>query len=162
MRSVFAWCALILLLAGCGTNTKSGAVGDKLSGGGVSVTLHRVDLHPPIPKHDMTGLSSPAPGDRLVGALVTVCSKHGAALGPYDFAIGLSGSNAGQVKFPSMNYSHGFDSVRTGCSTGWITFEFPSSSSPEEIRFAYDDTGSNAPEDQHPESHERFSWKLDE
>ena len=127
----------------------------------MSVTLQRVDMHPRVPRHDLSGLSSPAPGDRLIGALVTVCSKLGAAIGPSDFAIGLSGGASGRVKFPALNYSRAFDVVRTGCRSGWLTFEVPASSSPDEIKFAFDYTGSSSPGEEQQESHQRFSWKLD-
>ena len=53
----------LALLAGCGTTTKSGVVGDMLSGGGVNATLARVDRHPVVPRDDVSGLSTPAPGD---------------------------------------------------------------------------------------------------
>jgi hypothetical protein len=152
--------AVIGVLAGCNTTTKTGAVGDTLSGSGVSVTLLRVDGQPHIPRPDIGGLSTPASGDRLLGAKVRVCSNQGGAIGTFDFAVDVDGGGSGRVKYPQGNYANGFDAVRTGCAAGWLVFEFPSYSTPTKIRFAYDNTGSNEPGDQQQESHERFSWSL--
>jgi hypothetical protein len=152
------------LLAGCGTTTKSGAIGDTLSGGGVSVSLLRIDRRPPVPREDITGLSTPTPGNRLLGARVRVCSKVGPAIGTWDFSLALDGGGHAQVKFPSHNYENTFDSLRIGCARGWIVFEYPSGGRPTEMRFAFDDTGDNAsvsnPGGNRQETHERFSWKL--
>jgi hypothetical protein len=154
-------CAAALVLAGCGTTTRSGHIGETFSGGGLRVTVERVDQHPPVPAGDVTGLSSPAPGDRLLGARVHICSKQGAAIGTYDFALALDGGGAGRVKFPQENYANAFESLRTGCARGWIVFELPRASRVSTITFAFDDTGtSNANGSGRPESHERFSWSL--
>jgi hypothetical protein len=151
----------VAMLAGGGTTTKSGQVGATFSGGGLKVTVERVDRRPPVPGDDVTGLSSPAPGNRLIAARVRVCNKYDFAVGTYDFGLTLDGGGDGAVKFPQMNYPDGFDSVRTGCARGWIVFELPISRKPAKIRFAYDDTGSGGSNvSGRPESHERFSWSL--
>lgn len=161
MRGVLPGSALLLLAAACGTTTGSAKVGQTLSGGGVHVTVQRVDLRPPIPAHDVTGLSSPRPGDRLIAARVRICSTVGPAIGTFDFAISLAGGGDGVVKFPQENYANGFDSLRTGCSAGWVVFEIPASSTPAKIRFNFDDTGSGSGSmSGRPETHERFSWAL--
>jgi hypothetical protein len=151
-------------LGGCGTTTKSGAVGDTLSGGGVNVTVVRVDHHPPVPRHDVSGLSSPAPGDGLLGVLVRVCSHVGPAIGTWDFSLALDGGGHAQVKFPSMNYARTFDDLRIGCARGWIVFEYPAGGHPSEMRFAFDDTGDSGSlgnaGGHRQETHERFSWKV--
>src|SRR5512142_2393765 len=89
------------VVAGCGTTTKSGQIGETLSGGGVRVTLERVDVHPPVPRHDVTGLATPAAGNRLIGARVRVCSKVCPAIGTWDFALSLDGGGSAQIKFPA-------------------------------------------------------------
>ncbi|MFL5830229.1 MAG: hypothetical protein ACJ76X_09960 [Solirubrobacteraceae bacterium] len=151
-------------LLGCGTTSKSGHVGDGLSAGGVQVTIERIDRRPPVPSDDVSGLSTPAPGDRLIGARVKVCSKVGAAIGTYDFSLTLADGGQAQVKFPAQNYPDGFDVVRTGCGRGWIVFEYPRPTRPSEIHFKFDDTGDSAgagnPGGSRQETHERFSWKL--
>jgi hypothetical protein len=150
-----------VVLFGCGTTTKSGQVGDTFSGGGLRVTVERIDLHPRVPSDDVTGLSQPARGNRLIAARVRVCNKYDFAVGTYDFGLSLDGGGDGAIKFPQMNYADGFDHVRTGCARGWIVFELPISSKPSKIRFAYDDTGSGGSNmSGRPESHERFSWSL--
>ncbi len=163
-RLAIAGVLAVLLLAGCGTTTKSGAVGDTLSGGGVNVTLLRVDRHPPVPRDDVSGLSSPAPGDRLMGTLVRVCSQVGPAIGTSDVSLALDGGSHAQVRFPSMNYAQAFDDLRIGCVGGWIVFEYPVGGRPSEMRSAFDDTGDSGslgnPSGHRQESHERFSWKL--
>ncbi len=151
---------VVALLTGCGTTTLSGHVGKTLSGGGVHVTLQRVDLRPPIPAHDITGLSSPAPGDRLVAARVNICSTDGGAIGTYDFGVTLAGGGSGSVKFRAMNYPDAFDSVSTGCGSGWIVFQMPASSRPATLQFDFDDTGSGGQYGGSGESHEHFSWAL--
>jgi hypothetical protein len=106
MRCVIPGLGALVALAftGCGTTSASGRVGSTLSGGGISVTLQRVDLRTPVPSHDITGLSTPAPGDRLIGTRVRVCGNNGAAIGTFNFTISVSGGGAGRVKFPSMYY----------------------------------------------------------
>jgi hypothetical protein len=160
-RSTIPLLGAVALIAGCGTTTKSGHVGDTFSGGGLRVTVLRVDQHPEIPSDDISGLSTPAPGDRLIGARVRVCNKYDFAVGTYDFAVSLDGGGDAAVKFPQMNYPDGFDDVRTGCAAGWIVFELPRSRTPSKIRFTYDDTGSGGSHvSGRPESHEHFSWSL--
>ena len=65
IRAALVVGAAALAAAGCGTTTKSGHVGDTFSGGGIQVTVGRIDQHPRVPSDDITGLSSPAPGNRL-------------------------------------------------------------------------------------------------
>jgi hypothetical protein len=161
LRPTILLVCAVALVAGCGTTTKSGHVGDTFSGGGLKVTVERVELRPPAPGDDVTGLSSPAPGNRLIAARVRVCNKYDFAVGTYDFGLSLDGGGEGTVKFPQMNYADGFDHVRTGCARGWIVFELPSSRKPSKIHFAYDDTGSGGSNmSGRPESHERFSWSV--
>jgi hypothetical protein len=149
-------------LVGCGTTTKSAHVGDTLSAGGVRVTLERIDERPPVPSDDVSGLSTPAPGDRLLGAQVKVCSKVGPAIGSYDFSVSLADGSQGRVKFPALNYPDSFDVVRIGCARGWLVFEYPRPTRPTEIHFRFDDTGNNAGNagGSRSETHERFTWKL--
>ena len=150
-------------LVACGTTTASGTIGGTLSGGGVSVTLQRVDRHPPVPSDDISGLSTPAPGNRLIGARFRVCSTAGQAIGTFNFSINLVGGGSGSVKFPAMNYPDSFDVVRTGCARGWIVFELPRASQAHDIAFTFDDTGDqgslSAP-GRHPAVHDHFSWAL--
>jgi hypothetical protein len=117
--------AVVAVLAGCGTTTRSGQVGDTVSGGGLRVTVERVDLHPPIPAGDVTGLSRPRPGDRLIAARVGVCNKYGFAVGKYDFGISLLGGGDGLAHYAQTNYADGFQDVENGCARGWIVFELP-------------------------------------
>jgi hypothetical protein len=151
-------------MSGCGTTTKSGAVGETLSGGGVAVTLERIDQHPPVPSDDVSGLSTPAPGDRLIGARLRVCSNRGQAIGTFNFSVDVAGGGSGSVKFPSMNYGNSFDVVRTGCARGWIVFELPRAGRASAISFRFDDTGNNssvvAPGGR-GEVHDHFSWRLE-
>ena len=162
--SVIGGALALALLAGCGTTTKSGAVGDTLSGGGVDVTLLRIDPHPRVPRDDVSGLSTPLPGNRLFGALVRVCSHVGPAIGTWDFSLALDGGGHAQVKFPSMNYDQAFDDLRIGCARGWIVFEYSGGGHPSDVRFAFDDTGDSGslgnPSGHRQETHERFSWKV--
>lgn len=147
--------------SGCGTTTRSAKVGEMLSGGGVHVTVERVDLHPPIPSDDVTGLGTPAAGHRLIAARVRICSNVGPAIGTWDFGLSLSDGSSALIKFPQENYADGFDSVRTGCERGWVVFELPASSRPTKIRFAFDDSGSGSGTVAgRPETHERFSWAI--
>jgi hypothetical protein len=151
-----------LALAGCGTTTSSGEVGATFSGGGLKVTVERVDLHTLVPMHDITGLSTPAPGNRLVAARVRVCNNNGPAVGQDSFGIGLAGGGHGSVKFPTTNYADSFSFVDSGCAVGWVVFEIPLASTPTQVQFRFDDSGSGAPSAPgRPESHERFSWAIE-
>src|SRR5262249_2407484 len=109
--------------SGCGSSVESGKVGDTLTAKGLKATVLRVDDAVPVPRNDITGLSTPSPGSKLVGARVRVCSNHGGAIGPYDFGIETTNGKQGQLKFPQHNYADGLDIVRTGCGSGWVVFE---------------------------------------
>jgi hypothetical protein len=149
-------------LAAC-THTASGTIGSTLSGGGVNVTLQRVDRQPPVPRADVTGLSTPAPGTRLIGARFRVCSSVGQAIGTFNFSISLDGGGSGSVKFPSMNYPDSFEIVRTGCAEGWIVFQIPQAAQAQEIAFKFDDTGNQGSINiggRQPAVHDHFSWTL--
>ena len=146
-----------LAIAGCGTTEKSGEVGDTLTAKGIEATVEEVDTHVPVPGSDVTGLSQPAPGQRLVGARVHVCSDHGGAIGAW--AFGLDSSQAdGRLKYPEQNYDDSFETVRDGCSDGWIVFEIAQSADPEKVTFGFEDTGTS----QHPETevNAKFSWSV--
>jgi hypothetical protein len=149
--------ALALAIAGCGTTEKSGQVGDTLSAKGLRATLDEVDTHVPVPASDVTGLSQPAPGTKLVGARVEVCSDHGGAIGPFDFGLDSS-SGDGTLKYPERNYDDSFETVRDDCGDGWVVFQIPESADPERVTFDFEDTGSS----QHPETevHAKFSWSV--
>jgi hypothetical protein len=153
--------AAIVLFAGCagiGVTEKSGRVGEELSANGLRVTVKRIDRHPPVPADDLSGLSSPAPGKRLVGARVRVCSNHGQAIGTYDFDAETSAGD-GRVKFPAQNYADPFESLRDGCDSGWLVLEIPRGSDLTRVRFRFLDTGSAQPGD-NSDVDARFSWKV--
>jgi hypothetical protein len=150
-----------LLVAACGTTTLSGKVGATLHTGGLAVTVDRFDPHPPIPAHDVTGLSRPAPGSRLVAAHVHVCSKMGPAIGSWNFSVALTGGGQSSVNNAQTNYPDGFDSLRTGCSVGWIVFQVPQTSRPGSVNFAFDDTGNaGSAYSERREKHVRFRWAI--
>ena len=150
-----------LAISGCGTATRSGLLGETLSTGSLHVIVERVDLHQPMPAGDVTGLSRPALGNRLVGARVRVCSQIGPAIGTWDFSVAVDGGGQSIVNNVQTNYTYSFDSLRQGCAAGWIVFQIPRSSTPSAIRFSFDDTGDAA--GAYPsrgETHARFSWAL--
>jgi hypothetical protein len=156
-RPVHIFLILGVALAGCspdGTTDKSGAVGDELSAKGLRVTVQRVDASVPVPARDITGLSTPAPGKSLVGVRARVCSSHGGAIGSYSFSV----EPDGRLKFPAMNYSGAFESLRNGCGTGWIVFEVPRGTRPEKVRFSFTDTGSYRHEQDRVKA--RFTWNV--
>jgi hypothetical protein len=149
--------AIAVGLTGCGTTEESGAVGDELSAKGLQATVEQVDAKAPVPESDVTGLSQPSPGSKLVGARVKVCSDHGGAIGPFDFGLDASSGEA-KLKYPERNYDDSFETVRDGCGDGWVVFEIPQSSQPEKVTFGFEDTGtSHQPETQ---VDARFSWEV--
>jgi hypothetical protein len=150
--------ALAAALAGCGTTEKEGSVGDELSANGLKVTVDRVDRSPPRPRKDITGLSLPAPGKRLVGVHARACSDHGGALGPYDFGI-ESSEGDGRLKYPAKNYRDAFESIRDDCGEGWIVFEIPADAKPRRVKFGFEDTGSTMNEEDRVDA--EFSWKVE-
>jgi hypothetical protein len=151
--------ALMLAVTGCGTTEKSGQVGDKLTAKGLEATVEEVHMHVPVPASDVTGLSQPAPGTKLVGARVNVCSNHGGAIGPYDFGLDSSSGDA-TLKYPERNYGDSFETVRDGCGDGWVVFQIPQSANAERVTFGFEDTGAS----QHPETQvdAKFSWSISE
>ncbi|HKP90055.1 MAG TPA: hypothetical protein VJT75_08790 [Thermoleophilaceae bacterium] len=161
MRPALALTTAVLALAGCaglGVTEKSGSIGDELTAKGLKVTVKRLDRHVPVPESDLSGLSSPRAGHRLVGARVRVCSDHGQAIGTYDFGVESSAGEA-RVKFPALNYDDRFESVRDGCEAGWLVLEIPRDSNVTTVTFRFEDTGSNQPGD-NSDVDARFSWKV--
>jgi hypothetical protein len=124
------------------------------------VTVQRVDRSPPTPRKDITGLSLPSSGNRLVGVLAKVCSGHGGAIGAYDFSLETSDGDA-KPKFSARNYRRSFKPVRNDCGSGWIVFEAPTDSRPETVKFAFDDTGQAGPQGGGDELSARFEWKVE-
>jgi hypothetical protein len=111
-----------------------------------------------VPANDITGLSRPSPGSKLVGVLVRVCSDHGGAIGPYDFGVDTGSGDDGRLKFPATNYAKTFDSLRADCGEGWVVFEIPAESSPDRVTFGFEDTGSARDEQNDVDA--RFSWSV--
>jgi hypothetical protein len=162
VRTALAPPLALLTLAGCagiGVTEKSGSVGDELTAKGLQVTVKRLDRHVPIPESDVSGLSSPRTGHKLIGARVRVCSDHGGAIGTYDFGVETS-PGEGRVKFPALNYDDRFESLRDGCDSGWLVLEIPRESRLERITFRFEDTGSNQPSN-NDQVDARFSWKVE-
>jgi hypothetical protein len=124
------------------------------------VTVEKVDRRPPKPRRDITGLSVPSRGNRLVGVLVRVCSGHGGAIGAYDFSLETSDGTA-KPKYGARNYRNSFDPVRDECGDGWIVFEAPSDSSPTKVKFSFDDTGRPGQQGGNDELYARFEWKVE-
>ncbi len=144
--------------AGCGSTEESGRVGDTLSAKGLQVTVEQVDRSVPAPESDVTGLSRPAPGSKLVGTRVRVCSSHGGAIGPYDFGLETTSGDHGALKFPQANYPRSFDSQRQGCGGGWVVFQVPKTAKPDRVTFGFQDTASaNQPQTQ---VDARFQWEV--
>ena len=151
--------SLLIAIAagGCGTTEKSGDVGDTLTAKGLEATVEQVDTKVPVPESDVTGLSQPSPGMKLVGARVRVCSNHGGAIGAFDFGLDASSGDTTQ-KYPERNYDDSFETVRDGCGDGWVVFEIPEASQPERVTFGFQDTGtSTRPQ---TEVNAKFSWTI--
>lgn len=161
MRLALACTAAALALAACagiGVTEKSGKLGDELTAKGLQVTVKKLDSEVPVPDSDLSGLSSPRAGHRLVGARVRVCSDHGQAIGTYDFGVETS-SGDGRVKFPALNYDDRFESLRDGCEAGWLVLEVPRDARLTKVTFKFEDTGSNQAGD-NSDVDARFSWKV--
>ena len=153
--------ALAVTASGCGTDEKSGKVGDTLSVDHVSVTLQRADTSVPVPANDVTGLSRPAPGSTLFGARVKVCTHGEGAVVPTDFGVTLQGGGHGRLKYPERNYPHGYDAVRDGCGSGWLVFDVPQGSAVDKLTFAFVNTGSsNHMGGGQDEVDVRFTWAV--
>lgn len=152
-----AWGAMAVAVAGCGTTEKSGDVGDTLTAKGIEATVETVTTKVPVPASDVTGLSQPSPGFKLVGARVRVCSDHGGAIGAYDFGLDTTSGDA-RLKYPERNYGDSFETLRDDCGAGWVVFEIPESAQPERVTFGFEDTGSS----QQPQTSvdAKFSWAV--
>lgn len=153
--------AAAVALGGCifgGKVEKSGSVGDRLTAEDLEVTVQRVDRRPPVPRKDITGLSLPAEGHRLVGILVKVCTDHGSAIGNFSFALDASAGEA-RPKYVANNYRRRFTTVRNGCKSGWIAYEIPEESRPTKVRFSFSDTAQVRTGDDNLEA--RFEWRVE-
>lgn len=150
--------AIAIAAGGCGTTEKSGEVGDTLSAKGLEATLEEVDADVPVPTNDVTGLSQPAPGFKLVGARVRVCSDHGGSIGAYDFGLDTNSSDDARLKYPERNYADSFETLRDGCGDGWVVFETPQASQPDRVTFGFEDTGMST----RPQTavNAKFSWTV--
>ncbi len=150
--------AVVAAVSGCGTTSESGKVGDTLKANGVEVTVADVDTSVPVDANDVTGLSQPSAGSKLVGTRVKVCSDHGGAIGAWDFGVVTTDGDQAKLKFPQRNYPQDFSSQRQGCGGGWIVFEIPSHSRPKEVTFGFEDTGSSY--DYQDIVDAEFSWDV--
>jgi hypothetical protein len=150
--------ALACTAAACGETRKTGSVGDKLEAKRIEVTVERVDRRTPVPRSDVTGLSLPSSGHRLVGVLVNVCNDYGAVAQQADFALDTS-AGEGRPKYTARNYRDRFDPVRDDCERGWIVYEIPEESRPTKVRFAFDESGTNRNTQDNLTA--RFEWKLE-
>ena len=153
-------CLAAALLSGCigGATEKSGSVGDKLEAKRVEVTVERIDRRTPTPRRDITGLSLPSRGYKLVGVLAYVCSGYGAAIGQQQFEL-ESSAGPGRPKYTARNYRNGFETVRDECERGWMVWEIPADSSPTKVRFSFDETGNSR--DQADNLEARFEWDVE-
>jgi hypothetical protein len=149
--------AIATAAGGCGTTERSGGVGDTLTAKGLEATVEQVDTNVPVPESDVTGLSQPAPGAKLVGTRVRVCSDHGGAIGAYAFGLDASSGDA-TLKYPERNYDDPFETVREGCGDGWVVFEIPEPAQPERVTFGFEDTGSFR--EPQTEVDAKFSWSI--
>lgn len=146
-------------LPGCASSTeKAGTLGEKLTANGLEVTVDKVDDNFPVPDSDVTGLSSPTGGQKLVGVHARVCSNHGGAIGSFDFGLETTDAEAGKPKFPQQSYDDDFDVVRSRCGAGWIVFEIPESSKPGRVTFGFQDTGAQYHAENRVDA--RFSWSV--
>ena len=158
MRTRAPLILVVLTLAGCGKTEQTGSVGQELTAKGLRVTLEKVDTAVPVPGRDITGLSTPSPGFKLVGVRVQVCSNHGGATGPYDFGVKTTDGETGRLKFPAMNYPDAFESRRGGCGRGWVVFEIPRTATLGKVTYGFDDTGSYRHEQNRVSA--RFTWNV--
>jgi hypothetical protein len=150
-----------LTLGGCiggGETKRTGSVGDELTADDLEVTVLRVDRKTPVPEKDITGLSLPGDGMKLVGVLVKVCSGYGAAIGQFNFEL-ESTAGDGRPKYTANNYRRSFETVRDECGSGWIVYEIPSESRPSKVRFAFDDSGPVRTGGDNLEA--RFEWEVE-
>ncbi|HEX8053629.1 MAG TPA: hypothetical protein VF517_11620 [Thermoleophilaceae bacterium] len=150
--------ALASTAAACGETRKTGSVGDKLEAKRIEVTVEKVDRRTPVPRSDITGLSLPSSGHRLVGVLVNVCNDYGAVVGQFDFELETSTGEA-TPKYTARNYRESFQSVRDDCERGWIVFEIPEESRPTKVEFAFDESGTNRNTQDNLTA--RFEWKVE-
>lgn len=147
-------------LGGCsfdGETKKSGSVGDELSAEKVRVKVEKIDREVPVPKRDITGLSVPSAGHRLIGVRVNVCSGYRAAIGSFSFSLEASEGGA-EPKHVARNYDSMFRSVRDDCERGWLVYEIPRGAKPEKVKFKFDETGNAQDESDNVKA--RFEWDV--
>jgi hypothetical protein len=162
LRAAVASGAVLALvgLSGCmgGETKKTGAIGDELSAEKVKVTVERVDREVPEPESDITGLSVPSSGYRLIGVRVNVCSGYEAAIGNFSFSLESSEGEA-RPKHVARNYDSMFRGVRDDCERGWLVYEIPRGASPTKVKFRFDESGNSR--DQADNVEARFEWEVE-
>jgi hypothetical protein len=158
MKWTLSLALAVLALAGCGAEEKSGSLGDELSAEKVKVTVEKVDRRVPQPKRDITGLSLPSDGYRLVGVRVNVCSGYAAAIGNFSFSLESSDGDA-RPKHTARNYGSMFRGVRDDCERGWLVYEIPEEARPTKVRFKFDETGNSREQSDNVEA--RFEWDVE-
>jgi hypothetical protein len=161
VRLVLASCVALAALSasGCGTESVEGDVGDQLEAGSIRATASRVSSEVPSPRNDVTGLGSARPGNRLIGVHVKMCKSSGQAVNDSAFTLELEGGDSADHKFPQTAYPDGFDSLRSGCESGWLVFEAPRGARPSALAFEYEDTGQGGPSGNDGE-HVKLKWKV--
>jgi hypothetical protein len=148
----------VFALAGCGDTEKSGSSGDELSAEKVKVTVEKVDREVPEPRSDITGLSKPSSGYRLIGVRVNVCSGYEAAIGNFSFSMESSDGEA-RPKHTARNYSEMFRGVRDDCERGWLVYEIPRGAKPTKVKFRFDETGNSREQSDNVAA--RFEWDVE-
>jgi hypothetical protein len=135
----------VLALAGCGTTTKDGGIGDTLDSRTLHLTVHKFAERPKAQR---------------VAVNVELCrDEDGPAVNAYAFTLEFDGGPTIQPTRPQTVFDDEFEANREGCERGWIEYTPPAGGSAEALHFSYDDTGSAAPGNRR-EEHVDFTWKL--
>jgi hypothetical protein len=154
--------AVMLALAGCGTNERSGAVGDALKGDHVQAKLLRFVARVPERRlsHDVTGLNAPARGKRFAAADVAVCNDTGAAAIAWRFELRLADGSSVHPNGPTSIYDDALETVREGCDRGWVVWQIPADVRAESVYYEFDWSRRRGSSSAIEEEHDRFHWSL--
>ncbi len=151
-----------LVLAGCGTTSIRGEVGDALKGEHLQAKL--LAWVPTVPERrlrdDVTGLNTPRRGMRFAAVDVALCNDTGAAAMAWQFELRMDDGAKARPHQPTSVYENTLETVRDGCERGWVVFQIPTGARPTALQYEFDwsEPGINGvPRDS---EHVRFDWSL--
>jgi hypothetical protein len=168
MKTVLAVAGASLTLAACSISGKTvhhaGVIGQTLTGpGGLQITPTKYRPRVPAPRHDVTGLATPAPGAHFASFLISMCinTTDLPTISQQNFSLELASGDDAVLKFPQDVFSNDLDLLgEAGCEQGHIVFQVPTGGQPANLRFKLDYSRPDPNGGSTFDTHVRLVWAV--